>query len=185
MSILIKLFWEYLKIGLFAVGGGLATIPFLLELADRQDWFTVEQLTNMIAISESTPGPVGINMATFSGFHASGIVGGLVASFAIIIPSFIIIILIAKFLENFNDNKYVRGAFYGIRPAVTAMISVAIFELFKLTLATKTNVGWIVHWELIAFAVIVFFAMRLKQTKNWHPALWFVVGAVVGIIFKF
>lgn len=185
MSILIKLFWEYLKIGLFAVGGGLATIPFLLELADKQDWFTTEELTNMIAISESTPGPVGINMATFSGFQASGIIGGLVASFAIIIPSFIIIILIAKFLENFSDNKYVKGAFFGIRPAVTAFISVAIFELFKLTLVTKTESGWIAHWKLIVFAVLVFAAMQLKQTKKWHPVLWIVVGAVVGIVFKF
>lgn len=185
MSILIKLFLEYIKIGFFAVGGGLATIPFLLELAQKQDWFTVDELTNMIAISESTPGPVGINMATFSGFQASGIMGGLVASIAIIFPSFIIIILIAKFLENFSDNKYVKGAFYGIRPLVTALISVAIFELFKLTLVTKTSTGWEAHWKMIIFAILVFGVMQVKKTKKWHPIIWFIAGAVVGIIFKF
>lgn len=185
MATLLKLFWEYLKIGFFAVGGGLATIPFLLELADKYDWFTVEELTNMIAISESTPGPVGINMATFSGYHAAGILGGIVASIAIVIPSLIIIILIAKFLENFSDNRYVKGAFYGIRPAVTALISVAIFELFKLTLVTRTETGFVAHWELIIFAIVIFICMQLKITKKWHPAFWFVIGAVVGIIFKF
>ncbi len=184
MWILIKLFWEYLKIGLFAIGGGLATIPFLLELAKKEDWFSVEQLTNMIAISESTPGPVGINMATFSGFHAAGVLGGIVASLAIVIPSMLIIIIIAKFLENFSENKYVKGAFYGIRPAVTAMISVAVYQLFKLTLVIKTDTGWQPQWYLIIFAVIIYISMQLKITKKWHPAIWFLVGAVVGIVFK-
>jgi chromate transporter len=153
--------------------------------AEKEKWFTVEQLANMIAISESTPGPVGINMATFSGFHAAGILGGIVASFAIIIPSLVIIIFIAKFLENFSENKYVKGAFFGIRPAVTAMISVAIFELFKLTLITKSEIGWDPHWKLIIFAIVIFCCMQLKQMKKLHPAIWFAVGAVVGIIFKF
>jgi len=184
MGIILKLIWAYLKIGLFAIGGGLATIPFLIELAKKEDWFTIAQLTNMIAISESTPGPVGINMATFSGFHAAGILGGIVASLAIVIPSFLIIIFIAKFLENFSENKYVKGAFFGIRPAVTAMIAIAIFELFKLTLVTKTDAGWLPHWELILFAVLTFVCMQLKFVKKWHPAMWFVVGAAVGIVFK-
>ena len=185
MLILLKLFWEYLKIGFFAIGGGLATIPFLLELAEKEGWFTIEQLTNMIAISESTPGPIGINMATFSGFQAAGILGGIIASFAIVIPSVIMIILIAKFLDNFNENKYVKGVFFGIRPAVTAIISVAIFELFKLTLVTKTINGWEPHWKLIVFAIIVFAFMQIKKMKKIHPAIWILVGATVGILFKF
>ncbi len=181
---ILRLIWAYFKIGLFSIGGGLATIPYLIELAKHEDWFTVSQLTDMIAISQSTPGPVGINMATFSGYHAAGLGGGILTSIAMVIPSMVIIILVAKFLENFSENKYVKGAFFGIRPVVTAVIAVAVFELFKLTLFTQTETKWIPNLELIIIAVIITGLMQIKKVKKIHPALWFVVGAVIGIVFQ-
>lgn len=110
--IFLQLFYEFFKIGLFAVGGGMATIPFLMDLTSRYSWFTMADLTNMIAVSESTPGPIGINMATYAGFNAAGIPGALCATLSLVLPAWIIIILIAKFMSSFSENKYVKGAFY-------------------------------------------------------------------------
>ena len=103
---LVLLFIEFFKTGLFAIGGGLATLPFLYDLSDKYDWFDRGMLANMIAISESTPGPIGVNMSTYAGFNAEGVVGGIVATVALVMPSLIIIIIVAKFLGKFNDNKY-------------------------------------------------------------------------------
>ena len=114
--------YEFFKIGLFSIGGGMATLPFLMDLTNKYDWFTVSELTNMVAISESTPGPVGINMATYAGYNAAGVLGAVVATLALTAPAWIIIIVIAKFLENFSENTNVKAAFYGIRPAVAALI---------------------------------------------------------------
>ena len=107
MSILIQLFLEFFKIGLFAVGGGLATIPFLHQLAEKYTWFTVETLVDMIAISESTPGAMGVNMATYSGFTTAGISGSLIATLGLVLPSIVIIIIIAHFLKQFSDSPVV------------------------------------------------------------------------------
>ena len=107
---LLQVFYEFFKIGLFAIGGGPATIPFLIDLTEKTDWYTMEELTNMIAISESTPGPVGLNMATYVGFQSLGAFGGVVSSVGLTFPSVIVIILIAKFLNNFNDNPYVGAS---------------------------------------------------------------------------
>ena len=118
--------YEFFKIGLFSIGGGMATLPFLMDLTGKYDWFTISELTNMVAISESTPGPVGINMATYAGYNAAGVPGAIVATLALTAPAWIIIILIAKFLENFSENRNVKAAFYGIRPAVAALIGYAV-----------------------------------------------------------
>ncbi len=184
METLLYLIWEFLKIGLFSIGGGLATIPFLVELTQKTDWFTMEQLTEMIAISESTPGPVGLNMATFGGYHAAGIVGGIVASLALVIPSIVIIIIIAKFLENFSENKFVKWVFWGIRPAVAGLIAAVVFKLFQLTLFITKPSGLQPDWYLIGFAVLLFLVMQIKFTKKWHPAIWIAVAAVVGMVFQ-
>ena len=110
--IYLRLFYEFFKVGLFSVGGGLATLPFLYDISDTTGWFTHGQLADMLAISESTPGPIGINMATYVGFTTGGIPGAVIATVGIITPSIIVILLIAKFLQAFRDNKYVKGAFY-------------------------------------------------------------------------
>ena len=122
MKTALLLFLEFMKIGFVAVGGGPATLPYLMELTTKYDWYTMEDLTNMIAVSESTPGPLGLNMATYAGFRTLGVFGGVVSTAGLVIPSLIIIILIAKFLNDFNENKYVKGAFSAIRPAVCAII---------------------------------------------------------------
>ncbi|MDE6357246.1 MAG: chromate transporter, partial [Eubacteriales bacterium] len=107
--IYLELFIEFLKIGLFSVGGGLATLPFLNSLIETKGWYTAGELTNMLAISESTPGPIGVNMATYVGFHTGGIFGSLIATFGLVLPSYIIIIIVAHFLQKFSENKYVEG----------------------------------------------------------------------------
>ena len=122
-----QLFYEFFKIGLFALGGGLATLPFLYNLAAKYPWFDASMLPNMIAVSESTPGPIGVNMATYAGYSAAGISGGIVATLGLVTPSIIIIMIIAGFLNKFQENLYVKSAFYGLRPAVTALIAIAGF----------------------------------------------------------
>ena len=112
---LLRLFWEFFKIGLFAVGGGMATIPFLYDLSDRTGWFTYTQLADMIAISESTPGPIGVNMSTYVGYEMAGIAGSIFTTLGFVAPSIIIIVIVSIFLQKFRDNRYVESAFYGLR----------------------------------------------------------------------
>ncbi|MCM1113646.1 MAG: chromate transporter [Muribaculum sp.] len=179
-----ELFWEFFKIGAFAVGGGPATLPFLMDLAERKPWYTMEQLTDMIAVSESTPGPLGLNMSTYAGFQAMGVWGGLTASLGLVLPSVVIILLIAKFLENFHENPYVQAAFRGIRPAVTALIGAAVFRLCGVSLFVETAGAVVPAWGAVAVAAVVFGLLQLKQLNRCHPALWFAVGAAAGIVFR-
>ena len=180
----LELFWEFFKIGLFAVGGGPATLPFLMDLTNAKPWYTMEQLTNMIAISESTPGPLGLNMSTYAGFQTLGLFGGLVSSFGLVLPSVVIIILIARFLDNFSQNPYVRAAFYGIRPAVTALIGAAVFGLCRVSLFTETDGVLKPEVGSMIIAVVVFGLLQVKCLKKLHPALWFLLGAGIGIILR-
>ena len=131
------LFIEFFKTGLFAIGGGLVTVPYLYEMANKYPWFTPQQLTDMIAISESTPGPIGVNMATYAGFNAGGIIGAIIATLGLIMPSIIIILIVARILAKFRENKFVNYAFYGIRPAVAGMILSVWFGLFKMCLINE------------------------------------------------
>lgn len=182
------LFIEFFKTGLFSVGGGLATLPFLYEMADKYPWFDRPILADMIAISESTPGPIGVNMATYAGYEAGGILGGIIATIALVLPSLIIIIIIAKFLNKFNENNYVKSAFYGLRPAVTALIAVAGFEVFKISILT-INKFLLTHniIDIINIKCTVLFAVLLYITNKFkaHPLVIILTAAVVGIVFKF
>ena len=130
----ITVFLEFFKIGLFAIGGGLATLPFLYDLTEKYEWFTAHDLSNMIAISESTPGPIGINCATYAGVKALGPLGGVMSTVGLVFPSLIIILLVAKAMDKFKDNKFVNYGFYGIRPAVAALIALAFVDVAKVTL---------------------------------------------------
>lgn len=185
MNKLFDLFFSFFKIGLYAVGGGPATIPYLMDLTETRDWYTMKELTNMIAISESTPGPVGINMATYAGFHTAGVVGGVIATLGLVTPSVIVIIIIARFLNDFSENRYVKAAFFGIRPAVTALIAMAVYNLCKVSLFVEEGGRLIPAVKTIVLAVIVFFAMQHKKLKKLHPAVWILAAAVVGIVFRF
>lgn len=177
---LLLLFYEFFKIGLFAIGGGLATLPFLFDLADKHpEWLSYGDISNMIAISESTPGPLGINMATYAGNNVFGIVGGIVATIGLIAPSIIIILIIAKMLERFKDSKYVKYAFYGLRATVIALIFYAGLQVFSIALIGE---GGIRVFETVMFACLL--ALMLKFPKV-HPVLWIALSAIVGILLKF
>lgn len=176
--------YEFFKIGLFSIGGGMATLPFLMDLTVKYDWFTISELTNMVAISESTPGPVGINMATYAGYNAAGVPGAIVATLALTAPAWIIIILIAKFLENFNANRNVKAAFYGIRPAVAALIGYAVWELLKIALISAADGKIQVNLVNAAVCVVVFALLQIKKLGKLHPLVWIAAGACVGIVLK-
>lgn len=181
------LFAEFFKVGLFAVGGGLATLPFLYALADKYLWLDATIIPDMIAISESTPGAIGINMATYAGYASAGVLGGIVATLGLVSPSIIIIVLVAKFLNKFNENFYVQSAFYGLRPAVTALITLAGFEVFKVSVITLERfrltqklMDFIDIKSALLFIVLFFI---IKRTKH-HPVVYIAGGALAGIIFQ-
>ncbi len=182
--IYLRLIYEFAKVGLFAIGGGMATIPFLMDLAGKYDWFTTSELANMIAISESTPGPVGVNMATYVGYTTAGIAGGILATLALTAPSLFIIYFIAKFLENFSENKIVKGVFYGIRPTVAALIGAAVVELLSITVGVVVDGVFEPNWISIAICAGIFLLMQIKKLGNLHPLCWIVVGGVLGVAFQ-
>ena len=132
--IYLRLIFEFFKTGLFTVGGGLATLPFLYEISNKTGWFSHTDIADMIAVSESTPGAIGINMSTYAGYTTGGVPGGILATLSLAAPSVIIILIIAHFLNKFQDSPYVKGAFYGLRPASIAMISAAGINVAKVAL---------------------------------------------------
>ena len=189
--IYLQLYYEFFKTGLFAVGGGLATLPFLYDMSDSTGWFSHEQLADMIAISESTPGAIGINMSTYAGYLTAGYLGGIVATLGLVSPSIIIILIIARFLTKFRENKIVEATFYGLRPASTALIAAAGFsvvwlDLFDFSRLVDAN-DWLgfVNLKALALAIILFFLMRYKRVKHLHPIFFIALSAIVGIIFRF
>ena len=170
--IFIRLFYEFFKIGLFAIGGGAATIPFLFDLSEKFNWFSFEDLTNMIAVAESTPGPIGVNMATFAGFQTAGILGAISATFGLVTPSLIIIVLVAKILKHYAQNKTVQTVLNSIRPAVLALIILALLHIAKISL--NTNLNFIV--------VFILTILMLKYKKS--PILYIFMSAIIGIVLK-
>lgn len=183
-NVFFQLFIEFFQIGLFAIGGGPATIPFLMDIPNRHDWYTKLDVVNMLAVSESTPGPIGLNMATYAGYHAAGIFGGITATLSLVLPSLIVIVLIAKLLDNFSDNKYVKAAFGTIRPAVTGLIAVAVVGIFQAAILTAADGSFQFSVFPIVLCVIFFAAMNIKKMKKVHPFFWMIAGAVVGLVFQ-
>ena len=190
--IYLQLFFEFFKTGLFAVGGGMATLPFLYDMAEKTNWITSGQLADMIAVSESTPGPIGVNMATYVGFTTAGFWGGLIATLALVTPSVIIIVIISYFLKAFRENKYVDAAFYGLRPASTGLIAAAGMTVVTITLLQMDlfkNSGSIMdlfNWKSLILAVIIYIlSNNIKQAKKLHPVFFIVGSAIIGILFGF
>ncbi len=184
MTLYLNLFWEFFKTGLFSVGGGLATIPFLMEMGEKFGWFSSEELSNMIAVSESTPGPIGINMATYVGHEVAGIPGALLATMALVLPSIVVILIIAGFLQKFKDNKLVKDTFYVLRPAVVGMLGVSLTTMITPLVyisGAATLLQSINYKAIILFGLLMFGILKFKK----HPILYIAIGAVVGIIFKF
>ena len=185
--IYLKLFYEFLKIGLFAVGGGMATIPFLQRLGENTGWFDNQFISDMIAISESTPGPIGINMATYVGYNVAGIPGGIVATLGEVLPALIIVTTFAKFLEKNRENKIMDDAFYGLRAAVTGLIASAALDVLGESILdvhlyenTKVLTDLISPIKIIMF---VGFFYSIKKFKK-HPIIYIAIGAVMGVVFK-
>ncbi|MBQ7063614.1 MAG: chromate transporter [Firmicutes bacterium] len=201
--IYLRLFWEFFKAGLFAIGGGLATLPFLQEISASTGWFSEAQLADMIAVSECTPGPIGINMATYAGFLTKGVPGAVCSTLGLVTPSIIVILIVARILKKFQSNRYVQAAFYGLRPASTGLIAAACFSVMVIALFTKgTGEGFLaqfgaVRWHAVILAVVLWLLMNLgtlgkfknnivlKKISKLHPIVFLAASAVVGIIFKF
>jgi chromate transporter len=183
----ISLILEFFKTGLLSVGGGLATIPFLREIGEKHGWFTEQELINLIAISESTPGPLGVNMATYAGFNAAGIIGGITATLSLVLPSVIIVLLVARLMNRCGANRIIIGAFWALRPAAAGLIAGALFLLLMITLTTSESK---LHLPSLGFYAVLTAACftaehlpRLKKIKI-HPIAFIAAGAVLGVIFK-
>ncbi len=183
----LRLFYEFFKTGLFAVGGGLATLPFLNDMADRTGWFTRAQLADMLAVSESTPGPIGVNMATYVGFTTGGVLGSLIATLGLITPSIVIILIIAAVLKAFRNSKYVSAAFYALRPASTAMVAAAGVSVVLLALLDTSASGLAMfRWREIALAAVILVLTRwTPKVKELHPIVFITLSALIGILLKF
>jgi len=185
MTDFVLLLIEFFKTGLFAVGGGPATIPFLQEMSEKYPhWFTSAELTDMIAVAESTPGPIGINMATFAGYRIAGIPGAICATIAIVLPSYVIICIISKILAKFATNKYVTGSFMGIRPAVPGLICAAVIPLFSASVLNLAAQGLFSIIRIDALLVFLGVFITFSIFKKAHPLVFIASGAVVGILFK-
>ena len=188
MNIYLQLFLEFCRVGLFSVGGGLATIPFLTDLGERTGWFTSGQLADMIAISESTPGPMGVNMSTYVGFTSAGLLGGVVSTLGLVFPSVVIVVIISKFLEKFRQSKVVDSVFYGLRAASVALITAAMLQVMRIALMNHMLPDGGVqmfYWPAIILAAVIFVLIRYSPLKKLHPILFIAASAVVGVVFSF
>lgn len=197
--IFLRLFWEFFKTGLFAVGGGMATVPFVRSMGDAFGWFTPAQLADIIAVAESTPGAFGVNMSAYVGYIVGlsfganplfGILGALTASIGLVAPSIIVILFIARMLEKFRNNRYVEAAFYGLRPASVGMIaaaglSIVLMTFFGISSVLDLSSDLPFDWRQFAWAAVILAATRwIPKVKNLH-AIWFIlISAAVGIIFS-
>ena len=202
MNIYLRLYYEFFKTGLFAIGGGMATLPFLHDIGETTGWYTQTQLMNMLAVSESTPGPIGINMATYVGYTVGGIPGALIATIGEVTPSIIVILIVAMMLKKFRDSKYVNDAFYGLRPASTGLIGAACVSVILEVLtgieavspesgivngfALPGGLGTLLNWKgLILAAVLLVLTNWVKKVKNWHPIVFIGLSAAAGVAFGF
>ena len=186
--IYLQLFYEFFLIGLFAIGGGMATVPFLRDLGARTSWFTPARLMDMIAVSESTPGPIGINMATYVGYATAGIPGSVLATLAEILPSLLIVTIVAKVLETYRDSQLVQSVFYGIRPASVGLITAAAFSIFLIAILqvdiyqASQQLLDLIRPKRIVLAAALFFVIRKWKP---HPVLIIAIAALVGAVFRF
>ncbi|MBQ9326939.1 MAG: chromate transporter [Solobacterium sp.] len=189
MKTFLLMCWEYFKTGLFAVGGGYATIPFLREMSLRYGWFTLEDITTMVAVSESTPGPVGVNMATYVGYSMFGIPGAIAATLSLVAPSIIVICIIASILERFKQAEVVQGIFTGLRPAVVGFVLSAVLSIFLVSLfhidAVQSGGGLasLFNWKSILLFAVLLGVKTWK--KDLHPIALIAAAAVAGIVFAF
>lgn len=176
---LLWLAWEFFLTGLLATGGGLATLPFLQRMSvSHPDWFTLDMLADMVAVSESTPGPLGVNMATYVGYTVGGVPGALIATISLVLPSLVIIMLIAAFLQHFMDKPLVQNVFSALRPAVTGLIAAAGYAVIKMAVWD----GAAMDWLSLGLVVVVVGLRLIKPIEKIHPIVFIAGGALVGIL---
>ena len=175
----LTLFLEFFKIGLFAVGGGLVTIPFLYDLAYKTNWFNASLIPDMIAISESTPGPLGVNMATYTGFIVSGFLSGIIATLGLVAPAIIIILIVSKFLEKFKQNKTVKNIFYGLRAGVIGLIMAIGVNILNESLVISNPFSIKIKETILFLAILL-----LMQKTKFHPILFILLSGLIGILLK-
>ena len=177
--VLIKLFLDFLKIGAFTFGGGYAMIAMIQAQAERQGWLTQEELVDFVALSESTPGPLAVNMATFVGMRTCGVLGAIIATLGIVLPSFIIILIIAKCFEKYEKSKAVGGIMSGLKPSVVGMIGAAFISVtrtvfFPSSISAFSSAGFWIFLGLFAVTTVLAF-------KKVHPIKIIILSAVIGI----
>ena len=171
--ICLKLFWEFIKIGAFTLGGGYAMIPLIeREIVNKYHWLTMEQFTDLIAIAEMAPGPVAINSATFVGYKVAKFWGAVMATMGVVLPSFLIIWAIASVFFQVQDNPTLQAAFKGLRPAVLGLIIVAALSIGKTSLPAGYKSLFIVIGTVIALLIF-----------KIHPILVLITCAIIGIVF--
>ena len=194
----LRLFYEFFKTGLFTIGGGMATVPFLYKMSDATGWFTHSELANMIAVGESTPGPIGVNMATYVGFVtgmdqgglAFALLGSVIATLGLVAPSYIVITIIAAFLKSFRDNKYVDFAFYGLRPASAGLIAAAGISVLQTALMFPEELAkgfslQAINWLGCILAIVLWILTnKVKKTKGLHPVVFILASALIGIVLQ-
>ena len=179
------LVFEFFKTGLFAIGGGLATLPFLSQIGEKYGWFSQEELANMLAVSESTPGPIGVNMATYVGNTVGGFLGGIITTFGLVLPSYIVILLVYKIMDRFHNNRYVKGAMETLRPASVGMVAAAVLSVLQSVLLNTEAVTSLQWSQMIALPSLILFVVLLglyAKFQKIHPVVILAIGAVVGIV---
>lgn len=188
MMTILRLIVDFFKTGLFAVGGGLATLPFLYEMGEKTGWFTNQDVLNLLAVSESTPGPIGINMSTYVGFITSGIPGAILSSLALAAPSVIVILLVIQVLDKFKGSPLVENVFKILRPASIGLITAAFLGVVKECLLILENYAGlstiltVINWKGVALAVFLFVLMRKWKV---HPIAYIAIAAAAGVVFGF
>jgi chromate transporter len=182
---LLTMYFEFFKTGLFAVGGGLATLPFLTQMQQNYGWFTAEELANMIAVGESTPGPIGVNMATYVGFSSFGVFGGILATLSLVLPSLIIIMIVARAMDRYQKSPLVQNMFAFMRPAVAGLIAAAGFAVLKIALFHEAETFLLsISWVAVALYAVLVALLHWKPLKKIHPIAFIAAGAVIGVLFR-
>jgi len=183
---LLILFLVFCYTGLFTIGGGMAAIPLIQDVCVSRGWLTVEQFYQMVAISEATPGPIGINVATFVGYTQQGILGGIVATLGAITPPFIIVMLVIKIIKKYSQTAFVKAMFIGLRATIIGLIATASYSLLKITLvdfsAYSSLDSLISIFNIKAILIFTFIAFTYFKFKK-HPLIYIAMGAVAGMLF--
>ncbi|MDR3335292.1 MAG: chromate transporter [Treponema sp.] len=178
---MVFLFALFFQTGLFSIGGGLATLPFLYQMADHYEWLNHEMVADILAVAQSSPGAIGVNMAAYAGYRCAGIPGAFVAALGLISPSIIIIIIIARMLKAFRANTTVGAVFAGLRPAAAGLLAAAGFGALKLSLYNSAASVWyeLLRWrECLLFVVLFLLIYHFKK----HPIIYIAAAGVIGIV---